>query len=337
MLLLGTYGGWAAAQATASIPDLTFVTGSSSCPDLDSVARESIRLTPVDQRDIFASGVRVQVDDLGERYRVSVFAPGLLASKTYFDPARACVRRTTVAAVLVFTTLMPPQFADAMPESDDEQQPSVPALAAPGQERRPPSPTARLERKETIAHSSPAGASLTGTISDRPSRVRLLLGIARVLAPAVGRSMSTAAWGVALRTSIGSGHLVPFLDATYASQSNFDLSGVSGAIRYSSVAAGLEWGHTVGVIDLAGSAGVVMAFQRIRGNDLVSVKSQSLTEFGARFGLTGAWHVNPAAPFFALALDTFPWPSDIVGAPRGRLGTTPMLHVWNILGLRLSL
>jgi hypothetical protein len=113
--------------------------------------------------------------------------------------------------------------------------------------------------------------------------------------------------------------------------------GISGDFQYSSASGGIEWMQSLGVIDLSLSAGAVATLERVRGRDLSLDKSQSLAEFGARFGLSAALHARPMAPFIAVSCDAFPGASDIAIAPRGQLGTTPKLEFWNMLGVRFSL
>lgn len=321
-------------QGAAPVP--TFVLGPSACPEASAVAKEAIRLTPPGQRSIYESGVRVQLNDLGDRYAVRIFAPGLLAEKTYLDPARDCVRRTTFAAVMVLMTLMPPQLAQQTAESEDEGSLGEPSASGQAQQKaanptpngRSISPGALVLRRHSFT---------TQTLPSRRSWLRLSLGPSATWAPPVFDALSATSLGMAFKGSVGRGSLSPFVAASFAMPSDFVLKGISGTIRRWPISVGLDWRPWVSAIDLRATLGIVTALERIRGEDLATVHEQTAVEFGARAGASVAYGRGLVAPFLAWYLDLYPQPKQIRALPRGDLGTTPALEIWVSAGAQLGL
>ncbi len=340
LAVLGACAARAAEQPENSPALPEFVVGSSACPDLSSVARESMRLAPLQQRAVFGSGVRVQVDDFGERYRVSISGPGISASKTYVDPGRDCARRTTIAAVLVFMSLLPPQMAGTnSADSDDE--------ASPGGESAGdfPAGTVASSTMATAPASPPHvqppavanGAREAPNNAQRPTRIRLALGLGFVAAPPLIHSLAASAFGVSLRSSVGQGPLSPYLGVAYAAPADFNLKSIGGTIQRWPVAAGLEYRSGLGELDVSTELGAVAVLERVRGRDLLLVKSQTIAEYGVRIGVSATLGAQAIAPFLAMSTDIFPSPLAIVAAPRGEVGTTPLVEIWTTLGVRLGL
>lgn len=209
-LLLALFPTEVKGQPRASAPEHTFVVGSSRCPEPAEVAREAVNLTPIAQRPIYQSGVRVQVDDFGERYRVRIFGPGLLVSKTYIDPAGDCARRTTFAAVLILMTLMPPQLADdaeALAARTDQSR----ASKSESSNTDIATPTRPLS---SAAPQSPPTYRPLGNVAETPaiarrSWARVAVGVGGTWVPAMASAMTTSSWGLFMLASFGPGRVSP--------------------------------------------------------------------------------------------------------------------------------
>src|SRR5450755_324627 len=67
-----------------------FTAGAGQCPDPAAVEREVLSLVPPERHELLERGVRIDIDDLGESYRVTVSKDGSSTKKSYADPARDC-------------------------------------------------------------------------------------------------------------------------------------------------------------------------------------------------------------------------------------------------------
>ena len=344
-LLLGLLSSSVAdGQPSMSASERAFVVGSSLCPEPAAVAREAVHLTPEKQRSIYQSGVRVEVNDLGERYQVRIYAPDLLVSKAYVDPSRDCARRTTFAAVLVLMTLMPPQLAEDAESGAESGAPpaagvdpnsgAASASASPDRtntsrdstDQRHPDPKSRQREFASGAHTEA-----------RRSWARVAFGGGATWAPALADSITTSSWQLSMQASFGPGSLRPMVAMAYAPRSSFELLGIAGTVRRWPAMIGVEWRFETLGLDSAVGVGAVAVLERVQARGLLVSRSQSAVELGARIAFTVASSDSAVTPFFGLAFDWFPEPRAISVAPRGELGTTPAVQIWSHLGMRIGL
>src|SRR4051812_37002478 len=71
-----------------SAPPAQFVFGDVECPDPKSVQEAVLSLIPAERHALLARGVRVELEDSGDSYRVTVWKDGAAVKKSYSDPAR---------------------------------------------------------------------------------------------------------------------------------------------------------------------------------------------------------------------------------------------------------
>lgn len=307
------------AQPSEADGPRNFVLGGGSCPSDAEVTRETLRLTPPSKHDAYGSNVRVMLEDLGDSYHLQIFAPELRAEKTYVDPSRDCTRRARFAAVLVVLTLMPPQVA-----VDDETVPT--SASAPPAASKPAGEAQRLIPKAE----PPQGAPL------RSDWFHFELGAAVRWSPPILDSPELLTPGAVLHGSFGPGRFRGFVAAGHFRNTAFELLGVAAQMRRTSFAVGLALSSVLGALSLTGELGVVAAFTRIQGSGLLSSQTHSALHWGSHFGGHVTLAESRLSPIWGASLDAMPSPSELVMAPRGRLGKTPSVELTTYLGGRIG-
>src|ERR1041384_665280 len=142
-------------------PPAAFVFGSVECPDPKTVQQAVLSLIPPERHSLLARGVRVELEDLGDSYRVTVWKDGASGKKSYSDAARECDGRARFAAVCTGLTLMPPELGVeplVNPEPEPKPEPPKPnpvikpvaKPAPPNTPNRPP--LAHFELSALYAH-----------------------------------------------------------------------------------------------------------------------------------------------------------------------------------------
>jgi hypothetical protein len=121
----------------------------SVCPEWESVWATVSKLVPDGVISLAAAKPRVQLEDLGDRYRVRVTTPDETLERVYVDRERDCAKRNRFAAEFIVLALMPPRIVGGSPP------PTSAASPAPAQ---PPSSGAGASSASSAAESSTATA-----------------------------------------------------------------------------------------------------------------------------------------------------------------------------------
>jgi hypothetical protein len=303
----------ACAQAAAEAP-APFTFGAGDCPDPAAVEREVLRLIPPERHELLRRGVRIELDDLGESYRVTVSKDGTFVKKNYADPARDCDGRARFAAVFAVLTVMPPELGP------DELAPKPPPP--------PPAPPLPVHVVVVVPPPAPPLAPLAHI------EVAALFGYA----PAIVSAPQLTTFGGELRVALGRGALAGTLSIAYLSHAKFELDGVHGELSQLPASAGLRANSEVGSWNLAADLGVLAVLQRIRATDLARSNTDTALELGARGGLMFEREIGSGfAPFFGAFAWFVPAPRDLSALPQGTLGNLPYLWIGGTLGVALGL
>ncbi|HTA92695.1 MAG TPA: hypothetical protein VK745_24120 [Polyangiaceae bacterium] len=309
MLLIG----WtrpALAQAPEDAPH--FTAGNGECPEPAAVEREVLSLVPVERHELLERTVRIDIDDLGDSYRVTVSKDGTSLRKSYSDPGRDCDGRARFAAVFAVLTVMPPELG-----SDE--------LAPPKPPPPPPPPAAHV----VVARAAPQAL---------PPLAHIELGALFAYAPAILQAPALTTLGGELRVALGRGVLAGTLSIAYTTRASFVLDEVRGNISQLPASAGLRVRSELGSWQVMGDLGLLAVLQRVRATSLFVANAQTALELGVRAGVSferplGA-HFAPFAGAFAWVV---PGPRDISALPQGVLGNLPYLWVGAAAGVSLGL
>ncbi len=299
------------AQTDAAPFATQFTSGTSTCPEPSEVQREVLLLIPTERHELLQHGVSVELEDVGESYRVTVSKDGKTVQKSYADPARDCTGRAHFAAVLAVLTMMPPEL-DAEP----------PALVPP---RPPPSPL-------------PPARALPPPSPPRPALARVELGAFYVAAPAILKAPELHSLGAELRVALGRGALSGTLSVAYESRSRFELGGLRGDVQRLPASVGARLGAQVGPWLIATDLGALLVLQSVRATNLLLSREQRSLELGARMGVSVQRALTPSfAPFIGVVAWVVPSPRDLSAAPQGVLGNLPYLWLGGSAGVSLGL
>ena len=311
-------GGHAAAQAQPQIAIAKpFTFGSSECPAPDAVERELVSLVPPERRALLEQGVRIDVEDLGESYRVAVSNGSTSVQKSYSDPARDCVGRARFAAVFAVLTLMPPELGPDLQTAPPPPAPTPPHVVPPTQPVHAPPPQPSLARAQLV---------------------HLELGALFGYAPAFAAAPELTTFGGELRVAFGRATLASTLSVAYTTRARFELDGVHGDVAQLPVAAGVRLRSDLGAWSLAADLGLLAVLQRVRGADLFASRSQSSLELGARAGLLAQPRLSHhLAPFLGAFVELVPAPRDVLAEPEGVVGNLPYFWVGGTVGVSLGL
>jgi hypothetical protein len=321
LLMLATWG----TPALGQVPDkrelselpAQFVFGSIECPDPKAVQQAVLGLIPPERYPLLQHGVRVELEDLGDSYRVTVWKNGAPVKKSYTDRARDCDGRARFAAVFTVLTLMPPELGlepivEAEPKAEPAAKPSPPPTPAP-----PPAPPAPPEL---------------------PPLVRLELSALYAYAPAILDAPSLHSFGGELRVALGRGALSGTLSAAYMQRAQFELNGVQGDILRIPLSFGARLRSELASWSLSGDLGLLLVAERVRATNLLSERSGTSLDVGVRAGIQIA---RPIGPHFAPFIGAFAWlspaPSEISALPQGVLGNLPYLWLGAAAGVSFGL
>jgi hypothetical protein len=304
----------AQAQTADSAPE-PFTFGAGDCPEPSVVQREVLRLIPPERHDLLRHGVRIELEDLGESYRVRVSKDGTSLKKRYADPARDCDARARFAAVFAVLTLMPPELgADTL----SVESPAPPPVAPPKAVIAPPPPPPPAPPLAPLAH--------------------VELGALFGYAPAIVGAPELSAFGGELRVALGRGTLQSTLSVAYTSRAKFELRGVTGDLWQLPLSAGLRVSSDLGGLRMAGDLGLLAVVQRVRATDLAASRAASALELGVRGGLTFQAELGSnIAPFCGAFVWLAPAPRELSAAPQGVFGNLPYLWIGGSAGVSFGL
>ena len=303
------------AEVAAPVPS-SFVFGPSTCPAPEVVLQAVMRLVPAERRGLLRQGVRVDLEDLAESYRVKVTKDGKPVDITYADPARDCAGRANFAAVFVVLTVMPPELGvDAV-----KDEPPVPPTSVPVAAPSPPRVNPAVETAPVLP------------------LARVELGALFAAAPAVWRAPALDSFGVELRVALGRGAWSGTLSVAYTTPAHFELDGVRGEITRLPASAGLRFRSELLGWSLATDLGLLVTAERVHATNLRVSRQRELVDFGVHAGMVLA----PAgrarvAPFVSLFAGVSPGPRELSALPRGTLGNLPYVWLGGALGVSLGL
>jgi hypothetical protein len=312
--LLISVGSRAGAQQPVDTKTLPKFTASAGvCPDPAAVEREILNLVPVERRDLLRNDVRVDIDDLGDLYRVTVSKNETSVKKSYSDKARDCEGRARFAAVFAVLTVMPPDLDLEPPEAPAPPPPPPPKVTvAPPPPPLPPPPFVPVARLEA-----------SGLVS---------------YAPAILKAPELANFGGELRVGLGRGWLSGTLAVAYNARSTFELARVRGEVSRLPGTIGVRMASEVGSFRLAADLGVLAVLERVRAVSLSLSRSSNTIELGARLGFQIEHPVGARlAPFLGVYALLVPGPAELVSLPKGVLGNLPYLWIGGAAGLSLGL
>jgi len=284
----------------------------------------------------------VEIADLGERYRVRVTTESGVLERTYGDPERDCDKRRRFVAEFIVLSVLPPELAIEPGPTPVPPAPSgatVPPVAsppasasspAPSTPRVPPSPPPVLPPlPSALPRASPSSTAPAG-----PSFARLELSLLGEASPAVVRSPGMVAWGADLRVRLGSGWLAGIAGVSYWPAADYVVSGVRGDVTRVPALAGLRLRARRRYFELAGDAGVAVAFERYAGESPHDPSDATRLAPGLEVGvLVSSPTLAGFAPFVGLRVDWFPLVQELAAAPQGNLGNTPSLWFGAAVGL----
>jgi hypothetical protein len=325
-LLVCALGHSAAAEPTA--PDLPAATAApppvippaispaisveGSCPSLAMITAAVAALIPHGGVDLLPHSGKVEVADLGDRYRVDVLAPGVPRVRVFQNDTRDCELRARFTAVFVVLTLLPPGWLlDVQPK----------VLAQPTPAPLPPAPA-------PIAVAEPL----------RP-RFQLELGAIVDAAPAVFEAPRMIGPGGELRVVRRLGSVAGVLAVALEPRVGFAIAGLSGRQTRVPLDLGVRLDRRAGPFAFGGEIGLAAAIFHADGLNTAMPQAGTRLDLGGRAGILlrcDRWSAR-AAPFVGLHALLFPWPYQIAVAPAGTLGSTPVLWLGATLGVSTSL
>jgi hypothetical protein len=333
LLLARIFGPWLFAVATwagpargqvsekreLSEPPAPFVFGSVQCPDPKTVQQAVLSLIPPERYLLLERGVRVELQDLGDSYRVSVWKNGAVVEKTYSDPARDCEGRTRFAAVFTVLTLMPPELGlEPISKPEPESEPAA-KPASPGPIAVTPRPSA------------------TRTLQPEPL-LHLELSALFAYAPAIIEAPSLRSFGGELRLALGRGALSGTLSAAYLQRSQFELSGIRGEVARLPMSVGVRLRSDFDSWTLSADLALALTAQSVRATNLLVQHTASSLDVGVRAGIQVARKLGPyVAPFFGAFAWLSPAPSEIYALPQGSLGNLPYIWLGGAVGVSFGL
>lgn len=302
------------AQAAEAAPDFTFGVG--ECPNPKAVQHAILSLIPAERHELLRHGVRVELADMGESYRVTVWKQGTSVKKNYSDPAHECEGRARFAAVFAVLTLMPPELGLEDLVTPPEAPPPPPPKPAP--RAPPPAPAPVPVAQGPLAH--------------------VELGFVYANAPAVLKAPSLQAVGGELRVALGRGALSGTLSVAYMRPAEFDLGGIQGEVARLPVSAGLRLTSSTDSMSIAGDLALLAVAQRVRATNLLTSDAHGSVEVGARAGLSVSHAIGPVvAPFVGVFAWLSPGPRELSALPEGRIGNLPYLWLGVSAGLSVGL
>jgi hypothetical protein len=282
-----------------------------SCPSLAMFTAAVAALIPHGGVDLLPRSGKVEVADLGDRYRVGVMARGVPRARVFQDDTRDCELRAKFTAVFVVLTLLPPgALVDVQPK-----------VLPP-----PPAPAA-------LAPAPPA-------VAEPPARrFRLELGAIVDAAPAVFEAPRMVGPGGELRVVRRWGRVAGVFAVALEPRVGFAIAGLSGRQTRVPLDLGVRLERPAGPFTLAGEIGLAAAIFHADGLNTAMPQTGTRLDFGGRAGILlrcDRWSAR-AAPFVGFHALLFPWPYAIAIAPAGTLGSTPALWLGATLGIAISL
>lgn len=303
-----------ASAANLPSPSLPTISTNGACPGRDAIATAIASLVPRDGPGALPPSAKLQVEDLGDSYRVMLLADGKERVRAYRDAGRDCGQRARFAAVFAVLTLMPPELLVETPPSAEP----------------PPPPPAPAPPAAIVATPPPPPAA--------PKRFRLAAAGLFDFAPPAGDSPAIASPGAEVRLGAGAGTLGFTGGLGFEPRATFSVGalearelripfdvGVSGRLRRHSV-------------ELAGEAGLAAALFNAGGTNPNVPRSGTRLDLGVRAALVLRL-ARPAArvaPVVGAHATYFPRPYEIETVPGGLVGHMPSVRVGATAGASIA-
>ncbi|HEY4106685.1 MAG TPA: hypothetical protein VGM44_22445 [Polyangiaceae bacterium] len=298
-------------RAAAETPDEAqeFTFGVGQCPEPAAVEREVLRLIPPERHALVERDVRIDLDDLGDSYRVTVSNAGTSVKKSYADPARDCDSRARFAAVFAVLTVMPPELGAEPPKPKPPPAPPEP----------PPMPIA--------PRALPVPEAL-------PPLARIELGGLVAYAPPLASAPELVAPGAELRVALGRGSLAATLAIAYLARSKFVLDDVHGDITTLPASAGVRLSSEFAALRVSADLDLLALTELVHATDLALTRTNRALELGARAGVVLSYPAGRGvAPFIGAFAWVVPAPRDISALPQGTVGNLPYLRLGGSAGV----
>ncbi|HEX3777618.1 MAG TPA: hypothetical protein VHV51_24280, partial [Polyangiaceae bacterium] len=289
-----------------------FTFGVGQCPEPAAVEREVLRLIPAERHALVERDVRIELDDLGDSYRVTVSNAGTSLKKSYADPARDCDSRARFAAVFAVLTVMPPELGPEPPKPKPPPPPPVRTSIplAPSPPRAPPAP---------------------------PPLARIELGAQVVYAPPIVSAPELSAPGAELRVALGRGLLAGTLSFGYTARSQFVLDGVHGEITTLPASAGVRLSSELAALRVSTDLDLLALTELVHATGLASTRTSRALELGARAGVVLSYPAGRGiAPFIGAFAWVVPAPRELSALPSGTIGNLPYLRLGGSAGIALG-
>lgn len=240
--------------------------------DPDAVWSTVIKLVPSESAQLLAAKPRVEIVDLGERYRVRVATDRGTLERMYADPARDCEKRVRFAAEFIVVSLLPPQLGV---EPDTTSTPArtdggAAATAGSSQGAPPPAesalpaPAPAPASTATVPPTPPVAPPVAAARQTRSSFVRVELSAISEVSPPLG-APTVLAWGGALRARVGPGALAGIVGIAYLPKANFNIGDFTGAATRVPATLGMRVQVTKKRWQLDGDVALSAALERYEG------------------------------------------------------------------------
>jgi hypothetical protein len=309
----------------------------SRCPEVDAVWSTVVKLVPGAASQLLAARPRVDVVDLGERYRVRVTTDGAVLERVYSDPARACDKRVRFAAEFIVLALLPPQLSEPTdgaasapagppvePEETASTPSSLPPVPAPRASEPPPPSFGATQKRE-------------GQVPRAPVVHLDLAGVGQASFPVLG-APGILMWGGDLRVRIGAGRLGALGGVGYLPRVGFNAGDFRGAILRVPAVAGLWTRLLDRSFRLDASAALTAALERYEGISPHSPSDATRLAPGVELGLAVSSDALPGlAPILRLTFAWIPVTEELTAMPQGDVAATPSLWLGVALGGSLEL
>ena len=314
------------------------------CPSPEAVWSYIAQLVPSAATQLASAKERVDIVDLGDRYRVHVVTDEGALERTYADRSRDCDQRMRFAAEFIVLALLPPQMllanpppvADAGappppgPTSFDGAAPGAEAVspAAPVRGPEPPPPPDR----RLAPPPRPPNPHVTGSV------VRLEAAAVAELSAPVMSAPAVTMWGGELRVRVGAGAIAGVAAVGYMPSEEFGVGAFRASLTRVPAMAGIRLRSQELALDVTGDIGVTAIVERYEGLDLHTPADATMFMPGLEVGASIS--PRPYAGLSALTSVRATWlpaARDIVALPSGVLGKTPTLWIGVAVGISLEL
>jgi hypothetical protein len=311
-------------------PPVTIAGPVESCPTPAAVAEALGAVVPAVAVAVAPAGARpasARIEDLGERYRVSVGA----AERVVDDPGRDCRERARVAAIFVALTLFPPSAG--APATGPASRPATAPAFQPAAPAPTPPPAPRAAGGTEVDLPGPAAGVAARAARPRTAwRGEVAVAPLVLFAPGAAGPAATASGEVRLRG--GTRRLGLALGAEVDADRDVTLTRGSARLSRYVFDLGGYAAWTRGRVGLVGDLGVALATLTARGQGVGGDASSTGRSVGVR-AAAGArlWLTRRIGLGADAALVAMPRRIDLVAPPLGSLGAVPRLWVGVGLGL----